>query len=245
MSVAPSRVYAARLVGLPIFDPQGDQVGKVRDLVVTMRSEAAPPRVLGMVAEVFGRRRRLPADDPGDDDRQRAGLHDRPAQHAPLRAALDRDPGHRADAGPHRHHQEQRRRRHPSTTWRWSARAPATGCSAGSRSRSRRRACADAARPTWSSGTTSIGLAREDDRQGATHLVAAINEMRPADAASMLHDLPVERRTAVAMALDDERLADVLEELPEEDQVGILRAARTPSARPTCSRRCRPTTRPT
>ena len=46
--------------------------------------------------------------------------------------------------------------------------------------------------------------------------------MRPADAAQMLHDLPVERRTAVAMALDDERLADVLEELPEEDQVGIL-----------------------
>jgi sporulation protein YlmC with PRC-barrel domain len=50
-------VYAARLVGLPIFDPQGDQVGKVRDLVVAIRSETNQPRVLGMVAEVFGRRR--------------------------------------------------------------------------------------------------------------------------------------------------------------------------------------------
>ena len=57
MSTAPIRVYAARLVGLPIFDPQGDQVGKVRDLVVAIRSEASQPRVLGMVAEVFGRRR--------------------------------------------------------------------------------------------------------------------------------------------------------------------------------------------
>ena len=57
MSTAPSRVYAARLVGLPIFDPQGDQVGKVRDLVVAIRSETSQPRVLGMVAEVFGRRR--------------------------------------------------------------------------------------------------------------------------------------------------------------------------------------------
>ncbi len=37
MSTTPSRVYAARLVGLPIFDPQGDQVGKVRDLVVAIR----------------------------------------------------------------------------------------------------------------------------------------------------------------------------------------------------------------
>ena len=57
MSTSPSRVYAARLVGLPIFDPQGDQVGKVRDLVVAVRSEISQPRVLGLVAEVFGRRR--------------------------------------------------------------------------------------------------------------------------------------------------------------------------------------------
>ena len=49
-------VYA-RLVGLPIFDPQGDQVAKVRDVVVALRSEANQPRVLGLVAEVFGRRR--------------------------------------------------------------------------------------------------------------------------------------------------------------------------------------------
>ena len=57
VSTSPSRVYAARLVGLPIFDPQGDQVGKVRDLVVALRSEVSQPRVLGLVAEVFGRRR--------------------------------------------------------------------------------------------------------------------------------------------------------------------------------------------
>jgi sporulation protein YlmC with PRC-barrel domain len=37
VSTTPTRVYAARLVGLPVFDPQGDQVGKVRDIVVVMR----------------------------------------------------------------------------------------------------------------------------------------------------------------------------------------------------------------
>jgi Mg/Co/Ni transporter MgtE len=66
------------------------------------------------------------------------------------------------------------------------------------------------------------GLTQREESQGATHLIAALNEMRPADAASMLHDLPFERRSAVVAALDDERLADVLEELPEEDQVEIL-----------------------
>ena len=57
MSTTPARVFVARLVGLPIYDPVGEQVGKVRDLVVAVRSEDHQPRVLGMVAEVFGRRR--------------------------------------------------------------------------------------------------------------------------------------------------------------------------------------------
>src|SRR4051794_710611 len=33
MSGPPSRVYVARLAGLPVYDPNGDQVGKVRDVV--------------------------------------------------------------------------------------------------------------------------------------------------------------------------------------------------------------------
>ena len=32
MSTTPTRVFAARLAGLPVFDPRGDQVGKVRDV---------------------------------------------------------------------------------------------------------------------------------------------------------------------------------------------------------------------
>ena len=66
------------------------------------------------------------------------------------------------------------------------------------------------------------GLARREDDQGATHLLAALEEMKPADLANVLHDLPPKRRGEIAAALDDERLADVLEELPEDDQVEIL-----------------------
>src|ERR687889_1099111 len=61
-----------------------------------------------------------------------------------------------------------------------------------------------------------------EQRQGATHPLAAFEEMKPADLATVIHDLPAKRRGEIAAALDDERLASVLEELPEEDQVEIL-----------------------
>lgn len=53
----PSRVFVARLAGLPVFDPLGDQVGRVRDVVVVFRAGRQAPRAVGLVVEVPGRRR--------------------------------------------------------------------------------------------------------------------------------------------------------------------------------------------
>ena len=221
MSTTPSRVFAARLVGLPVFDPQGDQVGKVRDLVVVARAQGRQPRVHGLVAEVFGRRRifvpmtRVTHIDSGQV--YTTGLlnmrrfEQRSTETLVVGQMLDRqvvvkETGVRGvifDVA-----MEQTRTR----DWvlsRVAVQEPSRGF--------RRR------------GQTHVvewdaveGLAGHEEGQGATQLVAALNEMRPADAASTLHDLPVERRTAVVAALDDERLADVLEEMLEEDQVEIL-----------------------
>jgi Mg/Co/Ni transporter MgtE len=221
MSTTPTRVFLARLVGLPIFDPQGDQVAKVRDVVVALRSDANQPRVLGLVAEVFGRRRifvpmtRVTNIDSGQV--YTTGLlnmrrfEQRSTETLVMGQMLDRRvtirptgvTGTVYDVG-----MEQARNR----DWvlsRVAVQEPSKGF--------RRR------------GQTHIvewrdveGLARHEETQGATHLIAALNEMRPADAANMIHDLPLERRAAVVAALDDERLAEVLEELPEEDQVDIL-----------------------
>ena len=52
--------------------------------------------------------------------------------------------------------------------------------------------------------------------------LAELRELRPADLATAVEELPPTRRSQIAAALDDEQLADVLEEMPEQDQVRLL-----------------------
>ncbi len=211
------------MIGLPVFDPRGDQVAKVRDLVVALRSETSQPRVLGMVAEVFGRRRifipmtRVTAIDGGQV--HTTGLLNmrrfelRSTETLVVGQMFDRSVTVRStgisgtvfDVG-----MEQARNRDWVVS-RVAVQEPGKGF--------RRRGQTHTVE--W---RDVEGLSRREDTQGATHLLAAITDLRPADAAAVIHDLPAERRTAVVAALDDERLADVLEELPEEDQVEILEA---------------------
>ena len=54
---AATRVFLARLAGIGVFDPNGDQVGKVRDAIVVLRIGGNPPRLTGLVVEVAPRRR--------------------------------------------------------------------------------------------------------------------------------------------------------------------------------------------
>jgi Mg/Co/Ni transporter MgtE len=221
----PGRVFVARQVGLPIFDPQGDQVGNVRDLVVAIRSETNQPRVLGLVAEVFGRRRifvpmtRVTHIDSGQV--YTTGLlnmrrfEQRPTETLVIGQMLDRtvtiasgaDTG--AVSGTVFDVAMEQVRTRDWVLSRVAVQEPGKGL--------RRRGQTHVVE--W---RDVVGLVGREPTQGATHLIAALNEMRAADAAHVIHDLPSERRTAVVAALDDERLADVLEELPDEDQVEIL-----------------------
>ena len=52
--------------------------------------------------------------------------------------------------------------------------------------------------------------------------LAGLREMEPADLAAAVGTMPAARRSQLAAALDDEELADLLEELPEQDQVRLL-----------------------
>src|SRR6195952_1681051 len=52
-----NRVYAARLAGLVVLGPDGESLGRVRDVVVSMSIVRQQPRVLGLVVELLTRRR--------------------------------------------------------------------------------------------------------------------------------------------------------------------------------------------
>ena len=221
MSTTPTRVYAARLAGLPVFDPQGDQVGKVRDVVVVLRTDIRQPRVVGLVIEVFGRRQvfapmtRVTNIDAGQVittgllNMRRFEL--RSTETLVIGQMLDRTvtvkstgiTGNVFDVA-----MEQARTR----DWvlsRVALQEPSKGF--------RRRGQTHVVE--WDD---VVGLHQRQANQGATHLIAALSDLKPADAANVLHELPADRRSEVVAAMDDERLADVLEELPEEDQVEIL-----------------------
>jgi CBS domain-containing protein len=60
------------------------------------------------------------------------------------------------------------------------------------------------------------------DAGPAAEQLASLREMEPADLAAEVGRMPAARRGQLAAALDDEELADLLEEMPEQDQVRLL-----------------------
>jgi Mg/Co/Ni transporter MgtE len=224
VSSAPSRVFVARLAGVAVFDPVGDQVGRVRDVVVALRIGRQPPRVLGMVVEIQHRRTifvpmsRVTAVDAdavvlttGTVSLRR--FDKRPGETLAIAELLDRkvtllDTAQTVtviDVGI-----ETTRTR----DWILSRVAVMTA-PRGVRRRG------EVSQVEW---TEVSGFSLPEEGQGAANLLAAFEKLRPADLANVIHDLSQKRRNEVAAALDDDRLADVLAELPEDDQVEILAA---------------------
>jgi flagellar motility protein MotE (MotC chaperone) len=72
---------------------------------------------------------------------------------------------------------------------------------------------------TWAEVTEKT---KHGQAQSAEQLIATYSDLKPADLANTLLDLPPQRRLEVASELPDDRLADALEEMPEDAQVEIL-----------------------
>jgi flagellar motility protein MotE (MotC chaperone)/sporulation protein YlmC with PRC-barrel domain len=222
MSGSPARVFVARLAGIAVFDPAGDHVGRVRDVVVALRLGARPPRVLGLVVEVQPRRpvfvpitrvTTIEADAIIFDGRlNMRRFEQRATETLALGEMLDRTVV-RGETGEQVTVIDAAMERTRTRDWL------ITKVAVRRLGRGLRRHSGETLVLDWDAVS---GFTAEEYGQGAASLIAAFERLKPADLANVIHELSAKRRGEVAAALNDERLADVLEELPEDDQVEIL-----------------------
>ncbi|WP_198684081.1 magnesium transporter MgtE N-terminal domain-containing protein [Brachybacterium sp. YJGR34] len=224
-STSQPRFYAARLAGTSVFDPIGDAVATVRDVVVVPQSRAGA-RAVGFVVEVAGKRRvflpatRVTSISPGQvistgvlnvrRFEKRTGellvigdLLDRVVtfldgrgEATVLDIALDQN-RHR-DWEVSRLHL--RRHRRGGSLSRLVSRGETLTVEVGEVS----------------------GLYGSQAEQSAHLLAASYQDLNPADLAEVIQELEPKRRIEMAGELSDERLADVLEELPEDTRVEVM-----------------------
>ena len=221
-----TRVFVARLAGIGVFDPSGDQIGRVRDAVTALRVDRQPPRVLGLVIEVqqrhrifvpMGRVTRIEPDQvvltSGTVNMKR--FERRSNETLVLAELLDRTVTMRDD-GQQIVIVDLAMEQNRARDWVLSRLAVRTVST-----RLGRRRRGQLSQVEWNEVD---GLAVPEAEQGTEALLSTLSDMRAADVAQALHDMPAKRRLEVVRALDDERLADVLQEMEEDDQVVVLRA---------------------
>ncbi|MET8245603.1 CBS domain-containing protein [Streptomyces sp. NPDC005202] len=225
MAAGAPRIFVSHLAGVAVFDPTGDQVGRVRDLVVMLRVGRRPPRLLGLVVELANRRRiflpmtRVTSIESGQvittgvlNVRR---FEQRPTERLVFGELFDRrvrlvETGEEVTVLDVSVQQLPARR-----DWE----VDRVFVRKGRKSGAFRRSKGETLTVEWSAVT---GFSLEEHGQGAETLLATFAQLRPADLANVLHHLSPKRRGEVAAALDDDRLADVLEQLPEDDQIEIL-----------------------
>ena len=212
----------ARLIGTSVFDPLGDAVGKVHDVVVLLQMRGEP-RAVGFVIEVSSRRRvflplsRVTAIEPGAvittglmNIRRFTQRH---VETLVVGELLDRVVTMRDGSGTVtvRDVAIERDRGMDWKVTRLFVQRASSG------PLGLRRGETFTVRPDEVSG-----LAASADQQGATALLATLEDLKAADLADVMRDLPQDSQMRVAAELTDERLADVLEELGNEDAVALL-----------------------
>jgi CBS domain-containing protein len=220
-----SRVFLARLAGIGVFDPSGDQLGRVRDAVTALRVDRQPPRVLGLVVELqqrhrifvpMGRVTRIEPDQvvltSGTVNMKR--FERRSNETLVLAELLDRAVTLR-DTGAPVVIVDLGMELNRSRDWVISRLAVRTTTPRLTRRRGQ------LSQVEWNEVD---GLALPQSEQGTDALLSTLSDLRPADVAHALSDMPDKRRVEVIKALDDERLADVLQEMEEDEQVKLLAA---------------------
>ena len=216
-----NRVFLARLAGTAVFDPNGDQLGKVRDAVATLRANNQPPRILGFIIEVPPRKRifipitRVTSIDNGHviitGLLNMRRFEPRTNEITVLSEMLDRsvtliETEEKVTV------EDVAMELSKTGDW-FIERVHVMKRGSGFRKRGASSTVA------WSEIS---GIHISETHQGVSNLLGTLANLRAADLAAVLHDLNIKRKVEIARALDDERLADVLEEMDETSRVELL-----------------------
>lgn len=227
MSV-PKRVFVSRLVDLPVFDPLGDQVGVIRDVVCVFRP-GKTPRVSGFLVEIAKKQRvfmpttRLTS--VMEDQAICSGVvNTREFQKRKAETLLVGEIFGQVVS---------------LVSSAKQATVEDLGLSVSSQKKwevtrvfVRHGVAGKGLTSRWRQRMNDTEVLHLADVEGlgprlagvssAAELVASFEHMKPADVAAQLRGLPEWRLPEVAAELPDDQLADVLEELSEDDQVLIL-----------------------
>ena len=216
------RVFLARLAGTSVFDPNGDRVGRVRDAVISRPSSNKSPRVRGLVVELPPKRKifiplsriiEISAEQvvsTGVLNMRRLQLHSDEI----LGLADLRNTTIAIQNNPIKQKIVDLAMGYDTKSKEWSITSVFVK---GINSNFMRRT--DNTLVPWSEVKFGDKLNSSTE---AENIALQISQMRAADAAKHLLTLNTELRWSVSQDLDDETLAGVIEELPEDDRVAVI-----------------------
>ena len=212
MIAAP--VFVSRLVGLDMLASDGTAVGSIVDVVIGYPAPEAPPPVLGFVAEFQRRQIFVGANRVAELGPSGARLHSgtvdlrrfklRNGERLVMKDLLEQRIGHELV-------NDVALVPTPGAMRSWEV----SGVSLATAGLFRRHRTV---RPAgWQTLVRLFG-----DVDGIAQSMAELREMHPADAAMQIAAMSETQRQAVADAMEDEDLADLLVELPEDEAAAFM-----------------------
>ena len=214
-----TRIFLAKLAGTPVFDPNADRVGKVRDAVASVRHDKLAPRILGFIVEVPQRRkifipitRVTSIDDGGVFITGSLNIRRYQQRHGEMQllAELLDHSTRLVENGESVVIEDIGIERSENQDWH------AQYIHVLKRARTLRR------------GTSTTVPWRDVELETPSHTINLagveddINQLPAQDVAAALHELDMDQQTEIARTMDDEKLADVLEEMDDADRVALV-----------------------
>lgn len=228
MSGPHTRFYVARLAGTSLFDPIGDRIGKIRDVVLVPQQGRAA-RAVGFVVEVPGKKRiflpitKVTSISTGqvitDGALNLRRFEMRKSEMLAIGDLLERTVTFNDGTGTAtvedialevqpRTKEWEITRLHVRRTKGGGALSKLVGRS-----------------ETLTVNVQDVsGLFGTQAQQSAQLLLASYSDLKPADLAEIIQEMEPKRRVDLVRELSNERLAWVLEELPEDTRVEVMQA---------------------